>query len=168
MMTIMMMTIMMLMMMMMMLAFQFKVLHLLIIVILLIVVNCPGTDLTSLLLPKPLNGCPRSGSPGSRTKLALFSSHCLSICLKHNFVSHSSPFHWLWFWFAFRSPSHPIHLSRSAEALFWDSRLQPSSRDFLEILDVTAHPFPEPPVPLPTSQKMWSWQKVIDISQSTL
>jgi len=67
-----------------------------------------------------------------------------------------------------RSPSHPIHLSRSAEALFWDSRLQPSSRDFLEILDVTAHPFPEPPVPLPTSQKMWSWQQVIDISQSTL
>lgn len=160
------------MMMMMMMAFQFKViLHLPIIVTIVIEhfhhhcqlsrdrPDFPSLAQTLERLPKK-----RLARFSNQTRIIFIASpfHLLETQFCVTFKSISLTLILICFQVSF--PSHPS-VPQCRGALL---RLQPSSRDFLEILDVTAHPFPEPPVPLPTSQKMWSWQKVIDISQSTL
>ena len=86
-----------------------------------------------------------------KKRLARFSNQTLLLSNANSVRFLLLPANCIWWVLIYRSPSHPIHLSRSAEALFWGRRL-PSSQD-VQVSRISwtlpfPHPFPFPPVPL--------------------
>ena len=63
-----------------------------------------------------------------KKRLARFSNQTLLLSNANSVRFLLLPANCIWWVLIYRSPSHPIHLSRSAEALFWGRRL-PSSQD---------------------------------------
>ena len=63
-----------------------------------------------------------------KKRLARFSNQPLLLSNANSVRFLLLPANCIWWVLIYRSPSHPIHLSRSAEALFWGRRL-PSSQD---------------------------------------